>query len=876
MRIEKINVIKGPNYWSVSRHQLIVMLLNLEEIEECPTNKIPGFSQRIQQLLPGLVEHHCSEGERGGFFKRVEEGTWMGHVIEHIALEIQSMAGLNTGFGRTRGTGEYGQYHVVFSYETEQAGIYTAMAAVRIAEALIAGEDYNINADVEKVKDLWEGEKLGPSTDAIAKEAKKRNIPVLRLNDGSYVQFGYGKKQKRIEATISSNTGSIAVENAGCKKATKQILSDNYIPVPTGYKISQMEELQHTIAEVGFPVTIKPHDGNHGNGVTTNIDSYPAAVAAFHLAKQFSNGVLVEQHIAGFDYRVLVIDYKFVAAAKRSPACVTGDGHSSILDLIKKENKNPLRGDGHQNILTKIELDEITHTTITEQGYCMEDVPEKDQVVYMRRTANLSTGGTAKNVTDTVHPDNIKLFERAARIMGLDICGLDIIAPDLSRPIKSSGGVIIEVNAAPGFRMHLCPSHGKAINVAKPVVDMLFPDPSDQGRIPVIAITGTNGKTTTTRLIASIIRNTGKTVGYTTSDGIYIADELIKKGDCSGPYSAQVVLKDPTVDVAVLECARGGILRSGLGFDKCDIAVVTNVSEDHLGLGGIDTIEKLARVKSVVPESVKPEGYAILNADDNLVYGMKNDLKCNIALFSLNDYSDRIQQHCRQGGIAAYVDQQYLVIQRGSNILRIEKVENIPLSFKGKAKFNIYNLLAGALAGYLNGLTIDQLRSGMLSFQNGADSTPGRMNVFNLPGRQVIVDYAHNSHGLKAVGEFINTLGKKRKIGIIAGVGDRRDEDIISYARLAAVYFDIIIIRHDEDLRGRTTEILSALLRKGIESAKRNIEVHEIASETKALQFAVDSYTGDDLIFHAADNIEKVLELMKAYRGQNKKAYVTG
>jgi cyanophycin synthetase len=861
MLIENMNVLDGPNYWSVKRHKLIVMTLNLEELEERPTNTIEGFSERIQNLLPGLIEHRCSEGTRGGFFSRVESGTWMGHVIEHIALEIQTMAGIETGFGRTRGTGDYGKYHVVFSYETPGSGKYAAHASVRIADALVNNIPYDVEADVNAIRERWESEKYGPSTGSIVEEALRRNIPVIKLNDESYVQLGYGKNQKRIEATITSNTTCIGVDNAGSKVLTKKLLGENYIPVPEGVIITEIKQLESALHEVGFPLTIKPKDSNHGKGVTTNLTDVKDCAEAFEFAKRFSAEIIVEQHIEGNDYRILLVDYKFVVASLRTPASVTGDGVSTISQLIEKENLDPRRGDGHRNVLTKIPVDHVTICNVNKAGYQMTDVLPANKILLLRKTANLSTGGTAENVSASVHPSNIKMFERAARIIGLDICGLDIVAKDLSTPLCKNHGAIIEVNAAPGFRMHTHPTIGEPVNVARPVIDMLFPE-GTPARIPIIAITGTNGKTTTTRLTAAMVKSMRKKVGYTTSDGIYIDDEIITKGDCSGPGSTRVVLQDPLVDIAVLECARGGLLRGGLGFDHCDIAIVTNVAEDHLGLNGINTIEQLARVKAVIPESVKENGIAVLNADDNLVFDMRNNLRCRIALFSLHKDSQRVREHCRKGGLAAFVDNNFLVIQQGSQRRRIEKIDHIPISFNGKATFNIYNMLAATLAAYSAGCTIDQLRSTLHTFSNNAEKTPGRLNFFELPECQVIVDYAHNTHGLKAIGNFIKSYGAPARTGIIAGIGDRRDVDIIGYSEVAAGLFDRIIIRTDKDLRNRTADDLTRLVKEGIYTVDGNKYVEEIPDEVEALQHAITTCRKNELIFLATDDVQKVIEFM--------------
>ena len=585
MKILEIKVLKGPNYWSVRRPKLIQMKLDLEEMEQRPTNSIEGFRQRLENLFPTLYEHRCSEGVPGGFFSRVEEGTWMGHVIEHIALEIQTLAGMDCGFGRTRGTGEKeGVYYVIFDYMEEDAGVYAAKAAVRIAQALVDGTEYNLETDIQEMREIREDTRLGPSTGCIVDEAAKRGIPYIRLNKQSLVQLGYGVHQKRIRATIASTTSNIAVDIACDKEETKNLLEAAEVPVPKGVVIRTEAGLDDAIERLGYPLVIKPIDGNHGKGNTTNIINREQALKAFEAAKQYGRNVIVEKFITGFDFRALVINYKFICAALRTPAAVTGDGVNTIQWLIDETNKDPRRGYGHEKVLTQITIDQFTQKMLDDVGYTLETIPAKGELVLLKPTANLSTGGTSTDVTDEVHPANIFMFERIARIIGLDICGIDIMVKDLRSPINENGGAILEVNAAPGFRMHIDPSEGLPRNVAEPVVDMLFPKGS-AGRIPIIAITGTNGKTTTTRLTAHIAKSAGKKVGYTTSDGVYIQNQMMMKGDCTGPISSAFVLKDPTVDFAVLECARGGILKSGLAFQNCDVAIVTNVAADHMGLG---------------------------------------------------------------------------------------------------------------------------------------------------------------------------------------------------------------------------------------------------------------------------------------------------
>lgn len=855
----------GPNYWSVKRHKLIVMLLDLEDLEERPTNLIDGFLERMQALMPSLYEHRCSEGVAGGFFSRVKDGTWMGHVIEHIALELQTLAGMDTGFGRTRESDKRGVYHVVFSYYEAKAGIYTAKAAVRIAEALIAGEEYDLQKDIQELREIREDERLGPSTGSIVDEAIKRKIPYIRLNRHSLVQLGYGKNQKRVQATVASTTSSIAVEIACDKEETKNLLEAAEIPVPRGRIIYDEEDMQAAIDKIGYPIVLKPVNGNHGKGATTNIRTWDDAVVALAAAKKYGRAVICEKFITGRDFRLLVINYKFVAAALRTPAAVIGDGKHTIQELIDIVNQDPRRGYGHEKVLTSIKVDDFTMDILNKKEYTLDTVLADKEELWLKPTANLSTGGTATDVTDFVHPTNVFMAERIARIIGLDICGIDIMAPDLSVPITENGGAILEVNAAPGFRMHLDPTEGLPRNVAEPVIDMLYP-PGTSARIPIIAISGTNGKTTTTRLIAHIVKQMGHKVGYTTTDGVYIQNQLMVKGDCTGPVSAEFVLKDPTVDFAVLECARGGLLRAGLGFHNCDVAVVTNVAADHLGLQGIDTIEKLARVKGVVPQTVFPEGYAILNADDDLVYAMREGLPCKVALFSLHEDSPRIKEHCAKGGLAAVYEHGYVTILKGGWKIRVEKVTNIPITFSGKAEFNISNVLGATLAAYVRDFKTEDIRLALQTFVPSPAMTPGRMNMFNFKNFTVMLDYAHNTHGIQAIGKYVQSVDAPLKVGIVAGVGDRRDEDIISLGEESAKIFDEIIIRQDKNLRGRTEEEMIELMTRGIKNIDPLKKITLFRKESEAIDHAIATAQKDSFIVVISDVVPDALDQVKRYK----------
>ncbi len=865
MRIREINVMRGPNYWSIRRHKLIVMVLDLEELEQRPTHTIEGFLERMRALLPGMYEHRCSVGAPGGFFQRVSEGTWMGHVVEHIALEIQSLAGMEVGFGRTRSYGEEGVYHVVFDYLEEKVGIYAAKASVRIAEALIEGKDYDLASDIQEMRELRESERLGPSTASIIDEAVARGIPWIRLNKYSLCQLGYGFNQTRIQATVTSKTSSIGVDIAGDKEDTKFLLNQAEIPVPRGEIIRTETGLKEAVDDLRYPLAIKPINGNHGRGVTTNIRSWDQALAAFQLAKNISNSVIVEQFITGEDFRLLVINHKLVAAAKRLPAQIIGDGLSTIQSLIDQTNADPRRGYGHEKVLTYITIDDISRKLLDLKNYTLDTVLQKGEVMVMKDTANLSTGGTSVDVTDIVHPSIIFMAERISRIVGLDICGIDFLTSDISKPVSETGGAVIEVNAGPGFRMHLAPAEGLPRNVAAPVIDMLYP-PGKDSRIPIVAVTGTNGKTTTTRLIAHMVKMMGFTVGFTTTDGIYIQNHLMMKGDCSGPGSAEFVLKDPTVNFAVFETARGGILRAGLGFKNCNVAIVTNVAPDHLGLKGIHTLEQLAKVKSVVVESVLPDGYAILNADDDLVYAMRDLHKGKVALFSMDETNPRIKKHMKNNGICALYENGFITICKGEWKLRIVKAVNVPLTYGGRASFMIQNILPAVLTGYFYGFELDDIRTALETFIPSPAQTPGRLNLFEFRHFTVMLDYAHNPAGLNALKNFIDKIDANPKVGIIAGIGDRRPEDNEGIGRVAAEMFDEIIIRQDKNLRGRSDTEIIDMLTAGIRQVKPDIPLSIIKKERDAIAHSIENAKEGSLIVICSDVVPDALEQVQKYK----------
>lgn len=867
MKIEKIQALRGPNIWSIRRKNLIQMRLDLEEMENYPTNKIEGFRERIEQLIPSLITHRCSEGVEGGFFHRVETGTWMGHVIEHIALEIQTLAGMDVGFGRTRETKTPGVYNVVFNYLEENAGIYAAEQAVKIAEALIEGKEYDLNACIQKLKEIRERVRLGPSTGSIVEEAASRKIPWIRLGSNSLVQLGYGVNQQRFQATITGKTSSIAVDIACNKELTKRMLHDAAIPVPIGELVSDDEGLDSAVRKIGYPVVIKPLDGNHGKGISINVNNWEAAKTGLAHAQKYSKKVIVEKYITGYDFRILVINNKMVAAARRVPAHVVGDGELNIQQLIDKENKDPRRGYGHENILTEIGVDKDTLELLEKLNYTLETIPQKGEIVYLKSTANLSTGGTSIDVTDMVHPENITMAERISKIIGLDICGIDIMAENLTQPLKESGGAIIEVNAAPGFRMHLAPSEGLPRNVAAPVVDMLYP-PGKPSTIPIIAVTGTNGKTTTTRLIAHIVKSNGYRVGFTTSDGIYIQNTMLSKGDTTGPLSAEFILKDPTVEFAVLETARGGILRSGLGFSQCDIGVLTNIEEDHLGINDIHSLKDLTRVKRVVLDSVKKNGWSIVNADNEYSMRIVGDLESNVAIFSIDENNPHIKRFAKEGRITCVYEDGFVTIKKGDWKIRIGKAKDFPITMEGKARFMIENVLAASLACYLHGFEIEDISNSLRTFIPSAQLTPGRLNIFKFKNFKVMIDFAHNPAGYQAIEDYLKNVESNKKIGIISGVGDRRDNDIRECGKIAGRMFDYIIIRNEKHLRGRTEDEINGLLIEGIQSSGRDVSYEIIPKEIEALKYAIGMAEEGTFITALSDVVSDAIDLVQEYQAK--------
>jgi cyanophycin synthetase len=869
MKILKTQALRGPNYWSIRRTNLILLRLDLEELAERPTDTIPRFYDGLVEALPSLIEHFCSPGCRGGFLSRVREGTMMGHVIEHVALELQALAGMNVGFGRARETATPGIYQVIFEYENEKAGRYAARAAFRLCQSLVDSGAYpqaELQQDLHDLRALQDEAALGPSTEALVREAEVRAIPWIALEARHLLQFGYGKYQKRVQAALTSYSNVLGVELAGDKESTKKILEAAGVPVPHGTVVYFLNELESAIDRLGgYPIVIKPLNGNHGRGISLNIQSWEQAETAYDAARKVSPAVIVEHYHQGRDHRILVVNHKVVAVAERVPAHVVGNGQDTIEALIHLENSDPRRGQGHDNLLTHIQLDCIADGMIRSQEFTPDTVLSSGEVCYLRATANLSTGGIAIDRTDEIHPETLWLAERVSRIIDLDIAGIDVITPDISKPLQEADGVIVEVNAAPGLRMHLAPSQGVARNVARPIMEMLFP-PEMPTRIPIVAITGTNGKTTTTRLTAHIFSQTYDNVGFTTTDGIYIGKHLIEKGDTTGPQSAQVILQDPTVDIAVLETARGGILRSGLAFKHCDVGVVLNVTADHLGLGDINTIDEMAKLKAVVAEAVHPEGHVVLNADDERVAAMAERVQATVAYFSMDPENPIVRSHVQQGGVAAIYQDGYLLILQQDWVHRIDQAKQVPITMGGRASFMIANALAASLAAFVRGVSVEHIRQALRSFQATAQQIPGRMNLFNLGYYHALVDYAHNPAGYQAVGDFVKNWPGPT-LGVVGGPGDRRDEDLIALGALSADIFDEIIVKEDHDKRGRLEGEVADLIVQGICQASQHPEPVPYSiclDEAEAVERTLDHAPENGLVVIFPESVSRVIDLITA------------
>ncbi|HJU91102.1 MAG TPA: cyanophycin synthetase [Gemmatimonadaceae bacterium] len=866
LRVSRLRALRGPNYWRLA--PVIACDVTLGSLEHITSADVDGFPDRLTSVLPTLYEHTCSRDQPGGFVERLREGTYLPHILEHVALELQSLAGSDVGFGRVVESGDVGVWWVIVAYEEEDVGLQSVRDGARIIRACLTGEEIDVDHIVGELHELYEEVRLGPSTAAIVEEARRRDIPVRRLNSRSLIQLGLGRNLRRIQATMTDYTSTIAAEIAQDKSDTKRVLGNVGLPVPMGEVASTVDDAIAIAREIGFPVILKPHDASQGRGISGRLDDEEAVREAWNATAEVSKRVVVEHFATGRDHRVLVVDGKMVAVAERVPAHVIGDGRSSVRDLIRAENEDPRRGVGHRKTLTRLPTDARTEEYLAQCALTMDSVPAEGVRVNLRPTANLSTGGTSIDRTDEIHPDNVTACEMAAGVVGLDVAGIDVLTEDISVPFRDNDAVIVEVNAAPGIRMHTHPTEGKARNVAAPIIDMLYP-PGKDPTIPIIAVTGTNGKTTTVRLIAHLFRHTDRAVGFTTTDGVYLGNRLVMEGDMTGPFSANIILSNPAVDVAVLETARGGILRAGLGFDECDVGIILNVASDHLGMRGIHTLEQLADVKSVIASVVKRDGHAVLNADDRLVLAMRERTPGDLVLFSTapEGENEEFEEHLSRNGIAARIENGTFVLRRGRLRIPIADEREVPLMLGGAAKFQRGNILAAIVAAYVQGVRYDDIRAGLLSFFPSPSMTPGRLNVIRIDGARVLIDYAHNLAAVTGLVELAMALPATRRIAVITAPGDRRDEDIQAVASSFGS-FDRIILKEDTDLRGRQPGDVIALQRDALnEMGVSDDRIDVVRDELEAVRHALDRLEPGDLALILVDDVPAVLAAVRPYTG---------
>jgi cyanophycin synthetase len=883
LTIVESRVYRGPNIWSYE--PAIHLIVDLGSLEDHPTNTIEGFTDQLLTLLPRLSAHTCSRGVSGGFVERLREGTWMGHVAEHVALQIQKEAGHELSRGKTRQLrGRRGMYNVIYGYVDERVGLAAGQLAVRLVNHLVRPEpQFDFHAELDRFLGSAQRIAFGPSTTAILEEAVSRDIPWIRLNEHSLIQLGQGVHAQRIRATMTSGTGALAVDIAGDKELTAKLLASAGLPVPRSEAVRSVEAAVAAADRIGYPCVVKPLDGNHGRGVCLNLPDAEAVRAAWPIAEGESRrGIcVVESLLSGRDYRCLIVGGKMAAIAERVPAHVTGDGEHTVAELVETTNSDPRRGVGHEKVLTRITVDAAAVDLLTAQGLSLAAVAPAGIMVKLALTGNMSTGGISVDRTFDAHPDNVEIAEEAARMIGLDVAGIDFICPDIAHPVRETGGAICEVNAAPGFRMHTHPTVGEPQFIAKPVVDLLFP-PGTASRVPIVAVTGTNGKTTTARMIAHIFKGLGRKVGMTSTDGVVIDERLVIKADASGPKSARMVLQNPRVDFAVMEVARGGILREGLGYDRNDVAVVTNVAPDHLGLRGVDTLRQLADVKAVVVEAVPRDGFAVLNADDELVRAMRRRCSGDIVWFSMQPpgttVRDFIEERCRRGGRAVVLEPtergDMIVIRHGKRSMQLAWTHLLPSTFGGAAKMNVANAMAAAGAAFAAGAPLHDIRQGLRTFTTSYYLSPGRMNLLDINNIEVVVDYCHNPPGMRMLGDFVESysaqkagqsdLGKPSRIGLIGATGDRRDDDIRELGAIAAEHFDVIVIREDDRLRGRAPGVSADLVAQGArarmaEGSARCRQVEIVLEELAAVRHCMARANPGDLVILCVDKHPTVI-----------------
>lgn len=860
MEIRKILTLRGPNIWS--RHPVLEAWVDLQELKDSPSDSIPGLNDRLMGWLPSMIEHRCSIGERGGFFQRLRDGTYPAHILEHITIELQTLVGTPVGFGKARETSEDGVYKVVVRYRDEHLARACLFAARELFLAAVYDRPYDLAGELKKLRDLADRLLLGPSTAAIVSAATERNIPSRRLNAGSLVQLGNGHKQRRIWTAETDRTSAIAESIAQDKDLTKTLLRATGVPVPEGRPVADAKDAWDAAEEIGVPVVVKPRDGNHGRGVFMGLLTREQVENAFVLAEREGSAVIVEKFAPGFEHRLLVVGDKLVAAARGEPAIVIGDGVRTISQLVEDQlNSDPRRGEDDECPLAKVVFEPDVVMQLQVQGHTIDSIPRDGERVLIQRNGNL-----AFDVTDDVHPDVAARAVVAAQIVGLDIAGLDVVVEDISKPLEVQGGVVVEVNAGPGLHMHLKPSVGKPRPVGEAIVESLFPA-GETGRIPTVCVTGTNGKTTVTRLITHAVRLTGRIVGMTCSDGVYINGRQIEAGDCSGPRSARKVLLNPQVEAAVFEAGRGGILREGLGFDKCDVAVVTNIAEaDHLGQSYIDTPEQMFTVKRSPVDVVLPTGAAVLKADDPLVADMASLSAGGVIFFALDGSHPVVAEHRQQGKRAVFVREGKVILAEGLKESVLMPVSDAPLTHGGRVPFQIENLLAAVAGAWALDLSLDTIRQAVESFQGDWRDDPGRFNVVNIRGATVVIDDSHNIPALRALNAALDNFPQERRTIVYSAGDGRRDADIVRQGEMLGEAFDRVILYEDFSASGREAGEISALFRQGLSAARRAGDVQDIPDYREAVEAALARiHPGELLVIQTEDaDIERTLELVRS------------
>ena len=869
MRVGDIRALTGPNVYS--HRPVLSMRLYLDDLAGKESREFPGFNELLLELLPGLANHHCCMGREGGFAERLPEGVYFGHIVEHVALELTEFAGVPVYHGKTRSAGEPGAYNVIIEYKAEEGTKRLLRMAAEIIESLIlqakGGEPFPLEKRLDEVRKFIAGAEFGPTTSAITEAATRRGIPWKRVGEGSLVQLGYGKHRRLIQAAMTDQTGAVAVDIASDKEMTKMLLRDAGIEVPRGILAQSEAEAIEGLEIVGAPVVIKPFNMNQGKGVSLNLTTAAQVEQAYRIAKGHATKVVVERQFTGRDYRVLVINGKVAAASECVPAHVIGDGERTIAELVEETNRHPTRGEDHERPLTKIAIDAEVMEFMRRRDLTMSHVPEAGQVVYLRECANLSKGGTAKDVTDLIHPQVAAMCERAARVIGLDVCGIDLILDDIARPPGTDNGVI-EVNAAPGLRMHVSPSAGLGRDVGAAVIDMLYPAGAT-GRIPIISITGTNGKTTITRMVAHVLSDKGMTVGMATTDGIYIGGELVVEGDTTGPRSAQTVLSDPSVEIAALETARGGIVRGGLGYDWSDISVISNIRLDHVGQDGIETLDDLLYIKSLVAERVREGGTLILNADDELLAQLADDElvakpKKNIVYFLMSPPHALIRRWLDAGGSAYLYKDGWIVESAGSDETRVVRASDIPVTLGGTASFNIANALAAVAVCRAQGLSREEVAEALKGFRGDLHNA-GRAALYEIRGGYAVLDYGHNPDAFSAICRMTAQWNGRHVTGVIGVPGDRDDIFVDQAGRVAARGFERIIIREDRDLRGRRRGEIADLLRRAVMSEAPGRDCRVMLDEGAAMRMAIEEIEPGDVVVIFYDKLDLALSLLEQF-----------